>query len=387
MQLSEELRQAFQLGLPVEGQVTGFNKGGIEVRVGGLRCFCPLSQIDRKRVQDPVTWVGQKLSFKILQLEEGSSRRRPNVVLSRRALLEEEDRRKAEEARARFTPGAVVSGRVTSLTTYGAFLDLGGVEGMLHVSEIAHARLTHPSEALQVGQDIEVKILKIEPPRGKERHDRISLSRRALEQDPWQDAAQRFPEGTETNGRVARVESFGAFVELAPGVDGLVHISQLAGLAGRRLKHAREAAELGQELAVRVLSVDPAKRRISLGLQGVEAVAPPAPARGRPEPRAPRAPRSAAPAPAPQERAGRQERPERPERSPRRRADTPRDTRPRERRPPRDRRERQRDSPEREARNPGSPAEAAPAATVSVPAGSSGFGSMADFFARSRRRG
>ncbi len=378
VQLSEELRQAFQLGLPIEGQVTGYNKGGIEVRVGSLRCFCPLSQVDRKRVTDPVSWVGQKLAFKVIQLEEGSSRRRPNVVLSRRALLEEEDRKLAEEARARVVIGAVLSGRVSSLTTYGAFVDLGGVEGMLHVSEIAHARLSHPSEVLQVGQDIEVKILKIESPRGKERHDRISLSRRALEEDPWQEAATRFPEGSERSGRVVRVESFGAFVELAPGVDGLVHISQLAGLAKRHLQHAREAAELGQEMEVRVLAVDPAKRRISLGLPGVVADAAPAPARSRSD--AP--PRERVEVTLPPPAAPRTD--ERPARPRRRRQGKPREKR-EERgreRPPRPREPRERDS-----RASGEVGGAEPAAAVSVPTGSSGFGSMADFFERSRRRG
>lgn len=385
-QISEELRQAFQLGIPIAGQVTGFNKGGIEVRVGALRCFCPLSQIDRKRVSDPVSWVGQKLDFKVIQLEEGSSRRRPDVVLSRRAVLEEEDRKRAEEARARFVPGAVLRGRVTSLTTYGAFVDLGGMEGMLHVSEIAYARLSHPSEVLQVAQDIEVKILKIEPPRGKERHERISLSRRALEQDPWQDVAARFPDGLETTGRVVRQESFGAFVELAPGVDGLVHISQLAGLAGRRLQHAREAVEIGQELPVRVLGVDAAKRRISLGLPGVAVDSSPAPARTRseapPRTRSEASPRTRSEAPpvpphAPAGAVG-----DRPARPRRRREGKPRESR--EGRP-QEHRSRHREPRERDARHSGG-AEAEPAATTSVPTGSSGFGSMADFFERSSRR-
>jgi small subunit ribosomal protein S1 len=286
VEIAEELRQAHQLGLPVEGTVSGFNKGGIEVKVAGLRGFCPLSQIDRHRVEDPAAYVGQKLSFKVTQLEEGSARRRPNIVLSRRALLEDEDRSRQQEARARLTPGVVVRGKVRSLTGYGAFVDLGGVDGMLHVSEIAHARLAHPSEVLKVGDEIEVKVLKIEPGKDEKHGDRISLSRRALLDDPWRDATQRFAEGWEGKGRVVRVESYGAFVELSPGVDGLVHISQLAQLqGGRRLQHAREAVELGQDLEIRVLSVDEGKRRISLGLPGgafVPAAAPPPVADERP---------------------------------------------------------------------------------------------------------
>jgi small subunit ribosomal protein S1 len=290
VEIAEELRQAFSLGLPVEGTVTGFNKGGIEVKVAGLRGFCPLSQIDRHRVQDPAAYVGQKLTFKIMQLEEGSAKRRPNVVLSRRALLEDEDRQREQEARSKLAPGAVVRGKVRSLTGYGAFIDLGGVDGMLHVSEIAHARLAHPSEVLQVGEEIEVKVLKIEPSKDQKHGDRISLSRRALLEDPWRDASSRFAESWEGRGRVVRVESYGAFVELAPGVDGLVHISQLAHLrGGKRLQHAREAVELGQDLEVKVLSVDEAKRRISLGVPGADPAAGRAEA-VRPPDRAPRVP-------------------------------------------------------------------------------------------------
>jgi small subunit ribosomal protein S1 len=161
---------------------------------------------------------------------------------------------------------------------------------MLHVSEIAHARLAHPSEVLQVGEEIEVKVLKIEPSKDQKHGDRISLSRRALLEDPWRDASSRFAESWEGRGRVVRVESYGAFVELAPGVDGLVHISQLAHLrGGKRLQHAREAVELGQDLEVKVLSVDEAKRRISLGVPGADPAAGRAEA-VRPPDRAPRVP-------------------------------------------------------------------------------------------------
>jgi small subunit ribosomal protein S1 len=263
-EVAQELRQAFQYGMPVEGLVTGINKGGAEVQVYGMRAFCPLSQLDLRYVENPQQFIGQRLKFKVSRIEEGSRNRRPDIVLSRRALLEEEAQAKAAELRARLSIGAVFKGRITSLTTYGAFVDLGGLEGLLHVSEIGYSRLADPREALSVGQEIEVQVIKIEKGKDEKRPERISLSRRALERDPWRDAADRFPEGAILTGRVMRLESFGAFVELAPGLEGLVHVSELG--AGRRLNHPREAVQVGQDVKVRVLNVDPVKRRISLSM-------------------------------------------------------------------------------------------------------------------------
>jgi small subunit ribosomal protein S1 len=244
--------------------VTGINKGGAEVQVYGMRAFCPLSQLDLRYVENPQQFVGQTLKFRINRIEEGGRNRRPDVVLSRRALLEEEVQNKAAELRSRLQVGAVMRGRVTSITTYGAFVDLGGLEGLLHVSEIGFSRLADPSEALSVGQEVEVQVIKIEKGKDERRPERISLSRKALERDPWRDAVARFPEGTEAAGRVVRVESFGAFVELAPGLEGLVHVSELG--AARRVSHAREVVQIGQDVRVRVLGVDTTKRRISLSM-------------------------------------------------------------------------------------------------------------------------
>jgi len=260
-----ELIQAYQAGLPVEGLVTAVVKGGVEVQVSGLRAFCPLSQLELRYVENPERFVGERLTFKISRYEEGGRGRRPNIVLSRRALLEEEAKSKAAETRARLAPGVVVRGKVTSLTDYGAFVDLGGLEGMLHVSEIGFARTAHPKDVLEVGQEVEVQVLKIEPPKDSKHGERISLSRKALERDPWQDAAERFTEGSRVKGRVMRLEAFGAFIEIAPGLEGLAHISELG--AGRRINHPREVLTLGQDVDVRVLGVDPAKRRVSLSLQ------------------------------------------------------------------------------------------------------------------------
>src|SRR4029077_8598005 len=262
-----EIRQAHEANLPVEGLVTGLNKGGAEVQVAGMRAFCPLSQLDLRYVENPQQFVGQKLLFKVNRLEEGNrGGRGPNIVLSRRQLLEEEQQSRAAETREKLQVGAVLTGRVTSLTTYGAFIDLGGIEGMLHVSEIGHSRTTHPQDVFTVGQEVEVQVIKIEKGKDEKRPERISLSRRSLESDPWNAAAARFPEGTEATGKVMRLETFGAFVELAPGLEGLVHISEMG--AGRRLNHSREAVQQGQEVQVRVLGVDTGRRRISLSMGG-----------------------------------------------------------------------------------------------------------------------
>lgn len=257
-----ELRQAFVHEIPVEGYVKATNKGGVEVQVSGLRGFCPVSQLDVRYVENPEQFVGQRLKFKISRLEE-KEKGRPNIILSRRALLQEEEQARAAVAREKLAVGAVIEGTVTSLTTYGAFIDLGGIEGLLHVSEISHTRVNDPKEVLSVGQPVEVQVTKIE--KGKDgKGERISLSRRSLERDPWQDAVSRFPEGTKVQGKVVRLETFGAFVELAPGLDGLVHISQLG--AGRRVTHPREVVKPGQEVEVTVIGVDKPKRRISLSM-------------------------------------------------------------------------------------------------------------------------
>jgi small subunit ribosomal protein S1 len=258
-----ELEQAFAAGIPVEGVVTGVNKGGVEVQIAGVRAFCPISQLDNHRVEDATTWVGQRLSFRITRCE--TSRRELNLVVSRRALLEEESAKLAQETRAHLAVGAVVTGRVTTVKDYGAFVDLGGLEGMLHVSEFGFGRVERASDALAVGQEVTVQILKLEKSDDPRRPERISLSLKALAKDPWEDAVARLRPGSRHAGRVMRVEQYGAFVELSEGVEGLLHVSELE--AGTKaLRHAREAVRVGQEIAVTVNSVDQEQRRISLAL-------------------------------------------------------------------------------------------------------------------------
>jgi small subunit ribosomal protein S1 len=258
---SEELAQAYEHQIPVEGTVTAVNKGGVEVTVAGVRGFCPISQLDARHVEDAAGFVGQKLKFRITRYETGG--RSVNVVLSRRAILDEESRAQAAETRKRIEPGVVLRGKVSALKDYGAFVDLGGIEGMLHVSELGFQRVKKPADVLAVGQEIEVQVLKVEKTDDPKRPEKISLSLKSLERDPWSDVAERFPEGAKLTGTVARVETFGAFVELAPGVEGLLHVSELA--QDKRLRHAREAVKPGQPIEVLVLSVDLAQRRLSLG--------------------------------------------------------------------------------------------------------------------------
>jgi small subunit ribosomal protein S1 len=257
-----ELQQAFELGLPVEGSVTGVNKGGVEVLVAGVRAFCPISQLEMRHVEDASVYVGRKLEFRITRYEVDN--RGDNLVVSRRALLEAEARSRAEKIRGKLVAGAILPGVVVALKDFGAFIDLGGVEGMLPASELGFSRGVRPADKLSLGQHLDVQILRIEKTDDPKRPERISLSLKALERDPWEDVAARFPSGTKVSGRITRVEAFGAFVELAPGIEGLVHIGELSG--GKQVRNPRELAKVGATLDVTVLALDRERRRISLGI-------------------------------------------------------------------------------------------------------------------------
>jgi small subunit ribosomal protein S1 len=260
------LAEAATTGLPVEGVITGVNKGGFEVDVGGVRAFCPLSQVELRPVDDPAEYVGRRLTFRVTRHEE--DRRGTNVVLSRRVLLEEEARGRAEETRGKVVVGAVLPGVVSAIKDFGAFIDVGGIEGLLPASEISFERSTRPGDVLTVGQPVTVQVMRVEKRDDPKRPEQVSFSLKALERDPWQDAAAQFGPGTTARGQVTRTESFGAFVQLAPGVEGMIHISELG--AGRPLRHARDAVKPGDPLDVAVLAIEPEKRRISLGLAGRE---------------------------------------------------------------------------------------------------------------------
>ncbi len=263
----EVLQQALESKVPVEGTVTAQNKGGLEVDLGGLRAFCPASQIDVRFVEDPAQFVGQKLKFRVMEIRGG------NAILSRRALLEEERATQAVELRKKLEVGAVLDGTVSSVRDFGAFVDLGGLEGLVHVSELSHQRVAHAQDVVKPGQNVRVQILRIE--KDEKGHERIALSLRALEQDPWDAARPQLKEGARLQGKVARLQPFGAFVELFPGVDGLVHVSALS---NRHVQHPREVVKEGETIEVQVESIDDAQKRVALRrISEEEAQAPAAP--------------------------------------------------------------------------------------------------------------
>ena len=249
----EVLQNALDSKIPVEGLVTGVNKGGLEVDLGGMRAFVPTSQIDVRFVEDPAQFVGQRLQFRVTELRGG------NAILSRRALVEEERAVKAAELRKTLEVGAQLDGTVTSVRDFGAFVDVGGIEGLVHVSELSHARVAHAQDVVKPGQKVRVQVLRIE--KDEKGQERIALSLRALEQDPWDAARPSLREGVKLTGKVARLQPFGAFVELFPGVDGLVHVSALS---DRHIQHPREVVKEGETIQVVVESVDDAQRRVAL---------------------------------------------------------------------------------------------------------------------------
>jgi len=251
------LEAAYAAGIPIEAMVTGVNKGGIELKIGGKRGFCPSSQIDVIYVEDPAIYMGRTLRFRIVNFDPDR-----DLVLSRRAILESEAAEQAAETLKTLTEGAIMTGKVKNVRDFGAFVDLGGVEGLLHVSEISWERIDDAEKVLQPGQQVRVKVIRID-----EDGDRISLSMKALQMDPWIEATSRFSEGTRFTGRVVRVMDFGVFVELEPGIEGMVHISELA---WRRINHPSEVVEEGQSLAVVITTVDLDRRRIGLSSRSAE---------------------------------------------------------------------------------------------------------------------
>jgi small subunit ribosomal protein S1 len=253
-QARQALAAAAESGIPVEGKVAAVIKGGYEVTVGGLRAFCPFSQLELRRVATPEDYVGKILEFRVTRFSENGR----NIVLSRRQILEERAAEAAEVTRQKIVPGAVLPGTVASLADFGAFVDLGGVQGLIPISEISHVRVTRPGDRLSVGDAVTVKVLRVDEDRG-----RVSLSLKALDGDPWLGVTGRLRERQAVRGRLVRATDFGIFVELLPGVDGLLHISEIP---RSRQRAMRDAVAAGEEVTVMILTIDPAKRRIGLGL-------------------------------------------------------------------------------------------------------------------------
>jgi small subunit ribosomal protein S1 len=232
-------------------------KGGFEVNLSGIRAFCPLGQIDLAFCEKPEEHVGARYPFRIMEIKEKGK----NIIVSRRAPLEEEQEKKLKETLARLKPDLECEGKVTKLTDFGAFVDIGGIEGMVHISEISHGRIKHPSEILKPGKEIKVKVVKIEA--DKEGRPKISLSIKALEPDSWEKGLG-FEEGEIIRGKVSKLADFGVFVEVAPGVDGLVHVSEIS---YERVPHPSKFLKEGDEVDVLVMGIDRATHRISLSIK------------------------------------------------------------------------------------------------------------------------
>ncbi len=254
-----EISRSCREGEVMEGAIISKVKGGLSVDIGGIFAFLPGSQIDLKPVRNLDALIGKRLKFKVIKF----NRKRNNIVLSRRILLDEERRLLREETLKNIKEGEIIEGTVKNLTDYGAFIDLGGVDGLLHVTDITWGRIGHPSDRLSVGDRIKVKVLHFD--REKEK---VSLGLKQALPDPWDSVIERYPVGSRIKGKVVNVTDYGVFVELEEGIEGLVHISELTW--SKKMKHPSKVVHIGDEVEVMVLDCDPAKRRISLGMKQIE---------------------------------------------------------------------------------------------------------------------
>jgi len=253
------LEKAFEGQQRVNGTIYGRVKGGFTVDLGGAVAFLPGSQVDIRPVRDVTPLMGSPQPFQILKMD----RTRGNIVVSRRAVLEETRAEQRSELIQGLKEGMILDGVVKNITDYGAFVDLGGVDGLLHVTDVAWRRINHPSEALQIGQAVKVQVIRFNPDT-----QRISLGMKQLEADPWEGVAAKYPPGAKYTGRVTNITDYGAFVELEPGVEGLVHVSEMSWT--KKNVHPGKIVATSQEVDVMVLDVDSSKRRISLGLKQVQ---------------------------------------------------------------------------------------------------------------------
>ncbi|MCA3232548.1 MAG: 30S ribosomal protein S1, partial [Cupriavidus sp.] len=254
------LEKALEDGEIISGTVTGKVKGGLTVMVNGIRAFLPGSLVDVRPIKDTTPYEGKTLEFKVIKLD----RKRNNVVLSRRAVVEAtlgEERQKLMET---LKEGAIVNGIVKNITDYGAFVDLGGIDGLLHITDLAWRRVRHPSEVLSVGQEITAKILKFD-----QEKNRVSLGVKQLGEDPWVGISRRYPQGTRLFGKVTNLTDYGAFVEIEAGIEGLVHVSEMD-WTNKNVAPSK-VVQLGDEVEVMVLDIDEDKRRISLGMKQCKA--------------------------------------------------------------------------------------------------------------------
>jgi small subunit ribosomal protein S1 len=253
----KRIERAAESGEPVEGTVIEVVKGGLILDLG-VRGFLPASLVDIRRVQDLDEFMAKQLRCKVIEL----NRSRNNVVLSRRAVLEEERKEMRQAILDRLSPGDVVTGTISNIVDFGAFVDLDGIDGLIHISELSWSHVNHPSELLEIGQEVEVKVLDIDRER-----QRISLGLKQTQSDPWQEVVDAYDEGDVVDGKVTKVVTFGAFVEIRPGVEGLVHISELA---QHHVENPREVVAQGAAVRAKIIEMDAERRRLSLSLKRVE---------------------------------------------------------------------------------------------------------------------
>ena len=254
----DELEEALEANATIVGRISGKVKGGFTVDIKDVRAFLPGSLVDVRPVRDPVYLEGKELEFKLIKLD----RKRNNVVVSRRAVVESEHSEEREQLLEKLVEGAVLKGVVKNLTDYGAFVDLGGIDGLLHITDMAWKRVRHPSEVVEVGAELDVRVLKYD----KERN-RVSLGLKQLGEDPWDNIARRYPSNSRVFGKVSNVTDYGAFVEIEPGVEGLVHVSEMD-WTNKNVNPAK-VVQVGDDVEVMVLDVDEERRRISLGIKQV----------------------------------------------------------------------------------------------------------------------
>jgi small subunit ribosomal protein S1 len=251
-----ELEKAFETQETIVGRINGKVRGGFTVAVGALRAFLPGSLVDVRPIRDTTFLENRDLEFKVIKIDQ----KRNNVVLSRRAVVESEYSAEREELVKTLQDGAIVTGIVKNLTDYGAFIDLGGVDGLLHITDMAWRRVRHPSECVEIGQEVQVKVLKFDKDK-----TRVSLGMKQMEEDPWQNIARRYPAGTRVFGKVNNLTDYGCFVEIEEGVEGLVHVSEMDWT--NKNVNPSKVVQLGDECEVMVLEIDEERRRISLGMK------------------------------------------------------------------------------------------------------------------------
>src|SRR5215207_9789254 len=251
-----ELEEALEKGSVVQGTINGKVKGGLTVMVNGIRAFLPGSLVDIRPVKDTSPYENKVMEFKVIKLD----RKRNNVVVSRRAVLEATQGAEREALLASLQEGAVVKGIVKNITDYGAFVDLGGIDGLLHITDLAWRRVKHPSEVLSVGDEVEAKVLKFD-----QEKNRVSLGLKQLGEDPWIGISRRYPPGTRLFGKVTNLTDYGAFVEIEAGIEGLVHVSEMDWT--NKNVHPSRVVQVGDEVEVMILEIDEERRRISLGMK------------------------------------------------------------------------------------------------------------------------